>query len=116
MRVWMGMAISFGAGYKAVVDWGVRLGVGKLDDLRANDFYSRIRAVLIDRGNESKWSQTTLDGVTAEIVDDHFASLGDSYLEAVTLVVGCFEKVSSSEDLVKAHVPARLRVHLTVYQ
>lgn len=41
MRVWMGMAISFGAGYKAVVDWGVRLGVGKLDDLH---FWSKKRA------------------------------------------------------------------------
>ena len=41
MRVWMGMAISFGAGYKAVIDWGVRLGVGKLDDLH---FWSKKRA------------------------------------------------------------------------
>ena len=61
-NAWMGMAISFGAGYKAVVDWGVRLGVGKLDDLRANDFYSRIRAVLIDRGNNPNGRKPPLMG------------------------------------------------------
>lgn len=50
--------------------------------LRNPDFYEGVRAVLIDKDHSPKWQPDTLEGVTEDIVNDHFSLIeGDSDLE-----------------------------------
>ena len=44
------------------------------------DFYEGVRAVVIDKTGNPKWSPATLEAVPSEMVDDCFASLGDKEL------------------------------------
>lgn len=45
------------------------------------DFYEGIRATLIDKDNNPRWTPDTLQAVTDEKVESYFASLGDDELE-----------------------------------
>ncbi|XP_039269885.2 3-hydroxyisobutyryl-CoA hydrolase, mitochondrial-like [Styela clava] len=50
--------------------------------LRNHDFYEGVRAVLVDRDHSPKWQPDTLEGVTDDIVEDHFSLIeGDTDLE-----------------------------------
>jgi enoyl-CoA hydratase/carnithine racemase len=42
-----------------------------------SDFYEGIRSVLIDRDNNPKWDPATLEGVTDDMVESYFQSLGE---------------------------------------
>jgi enoyl-CoA hydratase len=48
--------------------------------MAAHDFYDGVRAMLIDRDRQPEWQPATLAEVTDDIVDAHFASLGDREL------------------------------------
>ncbi len=45
-----------------------------------NDFREGIRAVLVDKDNNPRWSPASVDAVTPEIVDAYFLPLGDQEL------------------------------------
>ncbi len=45
--------------------------------MAGHDFYEGIRALLIDKDNTPAWDPAALTGVTPEIVEAHFAPLGD---------------------------------------
>ena len=45
--------------------------------MAGGDFYEGIRAVLVDKDNQPKWSPDDLSGVSAEDVEDHFRALGE---------------------------------------
>ncbi|MCG7393951.1 enoyl-CoA hydratase/isomerase family protein [Microvirga sp. ACRRW] len=45
------------------------------------DFFEGVRAVLIDKDNQPRWNPASLDAVTREAIDRHFASLGPQELE-----------------------------------
>jgi len=51
-----------------------RIGDGK-------DFFEGVRAVIIDKDNQPRWEPATLDAVTREAVERHFAGLGPQELE-----------------------------------
>lgn len=44
--------------------------------MAGGDFYEGIRALLVDKDNAPKWSPATLDAVTPQAVEAHFAPLG----------------------------------------
>uniref|UniRef100_A0A3Q2PAI1 3-hydroxyisobutyryl-CoA hydrolase n=1 Tax=Fundulus heteroclitus TaxID=8078 RepID=A0A3Q2PAI1_FUNHE len=48
--------------------------------MRGHDFYEGVRAVLIDKDQSPRWSPSTLEEVSQEMVDDCFASLGEKDL------------------------------------
>ena len=39
---------------------------------KGHDFYEGVRALLIDKDQKPKWNPPTIDGVTRELVDEHF--------------------------------------------
>lgn len=45
--------------------------------MAGHDFYEGIRALLIEKDNAPKWSPESLEGVTPDLVERHFAPLGD---------------------------------------
>ncbi len=45
--------------------------------MAGHDFYEGIRALLVDKDKSPKWRPATLEEVTPEIIDRHFAPLGD---------------------------------------
>jgi len=45
--------------------------------MAGSDFYEGIRAVLVDKDNQPRWSPDDLSAVTAEAVEGHFRSLGE---------------------------------------
>lgn len=45
--------------------------------MKGHDFFEGVRALLVDRDNKPKWSPASLAGVTREMVEAHFAPLGD---------------------------------------
>lgn len=45
--------------------------------MAGHDFYEGIRALIIEKDNAPKWSPDTLEGVSPELVERHFAPLGD---------------------------------------
>lgn len=45
--------------------------------MRGHDFYEGIRAVLIDKDHAPNWNPATLEEVSDELVESHFAMLGD---------------------------------------
>lgn len=49
--------------------------------IKTENFQEGIRAVLIDRDNDPQWNPSSLDGVSEELVDSFFASLGDDELQ-----------------------------------
>lgn len=51
-----------------------------LRSIQGNDADEGIRAVLVTKGNNPKWRPATLEEVTDELVESHFASLGDHEL------------------------------------
>ena len=48
--------------------------------LARHDFHEGIRAIVIDKDNAPKWRPDTLAEVTPDLVEAHFAPLGDSEL------------------------------------
>jgi enoyl-CoA hydratase len=48
--------------------------------MAGGDFYEGIRALLVDKDNQPQWSPATLDAVTPQAVEAHFAPLGDNDL------------------------------------
>ncbi len=48
--------------------------------LEAPDFAEGVRAALIDKDNRPKWSPSSLDRVTPELVQSYFAPLGEDDL------------------------------------
>lgn len=48
--------------------------------MAGGDFYEGIRALLVDKDNAPKWSPATLDAVTPQAVEAHFAPLGEKDL------------------------------------
>ncbi|XP_038045845.1 3-hydroxyisobutyryl-CoA hydrolase, mitochondrial-like [Patiria miniata] len=48
--------------------------------VRGNDFYEGVRSVLVERDNNPQWNPNTVEGVTEDILDDHFRHLGDKEL------------------------------------
>ncbi|XP_033624130.1 3-hydroxyisobutyryl-CoA hydrolase, mitochondrial-like [Asterias rubens] len=48
--------------------------------IRGNDFYEGVRSLLVDKDNNPKWNPDSLEGVTEDIVNDHFRHLGDKEL------------------------------------
>ncbi len=48
--------------------------------LAGTDSYEGIRALLVDKDNAPAWNPVTLEGVTAAMVEAHFAPLGDGEL------------------------------------
>ncbi len=49
--------------------------------VQSPDFIEGVRAVIIDKDHNPSWSPSTLEGVTAEAVDQYFAPLGDDDLD-----------------------------------
>ena len=49
--------------------------------VQSPDFIEGVRAVIIDKDHNPSWSPATLEGVTAEAVDQYFAPLGDDDLD-----------------------------------
>jgi hypothetical protein len=51
-----------------------------------SDFYEGIRAALVDKDGEPKWSPGRLEEVSSDIVESYFESLGDDelYFDSVT--------------------------------
>ncbi len=45
--------------------------------MAGSDFYEGIRALLVDKDNKPQWTPATLDAVTPQAVEAHFAPLGD---------------------------------------
>lgn len=45
------------------------------------DFYEGVRAVLIDKDNQPRWQPASLEAVSRETIEHHFASLGEHDLE-----------------------------------
>jgi hypothetical protein len=44
-----------------------------------SDFYEGIRAALVDKDGNPKWSPANLNDVTEEMVNSHFEELGDEH-------------------------------------
>ena len=42
-----------------------------------SDFYEGVRAVLVDRDNDPKWSPNDLKGISDEVVERYFSKLPD---------------------------------------
>ena len=49
--------------------------------VQSPDFIEGVRAVIIDKDHNPSWSPATLEGVTAEAVDQYFAPLGEDDLD-----------------------------------
>ena len=49
--------------------------------VQSPDFIEGVRAVIIDKDHNPSWAPATLEGVTAEAVDQYFAPLGDDDLD-----------------------------------
>lgn len=48
--------------------------------VHSHDFQEGVRAVIVDKDNAPKWEPATLSGVTAKMLDDVFAPLGEDEL------------------------------------
>ena len=46
---------------------------------RGHDFYEGVRATIIDKDGAPKWNPATLDGVTADMVDEYFSPLPEEW-------------------------------------
>lgn len=62
---------------EAVIDQEFRVSCASL---RNPDFLEGVRAQVVDKDRRPRWSPPTLDAVTAESVERHFAPLGDREL------------------------------------
>lgn len=49
--------------------------------IMGHDFYEGVRALLLDKDNDPKWSPSSLSKVSGEVVLKHFEKLGDDELE-----------------------------------
>lgn len=49
--------------------------------VRGHDFYEGVRAAIIDKDNAPRWQPATLDAVTSDEVERHFAALEDGDLD-----------------------------------
>jgi enoyl-CoA hydratase len=49
--------------------------------IRGHDFYEGVRAVIVDKDNAPRWQPATLDAVSDDEVERHFADLGGDRLE-----------------------------------
>ena len=54
-----------------------------------SDFYEGIRAALVDKDGKPKWSPSSLEDVSMDIVESYFQNLGDNEL--------CFEEGETSK-------------------
>jgi enoyl-CoA hydratase len=49
--------------------------------IAGHDFIEGIRAQIVDKDRNPRWRPETLEGVTADIVDRHFKSVGELELK-----------------------------------
>ena len=48
--------------------------------MRGVDFYEGVRALLIDKDNKPAWSPASLDQVTPEMIEAHFAPVDNDLI------------------------------------
>lgn len=73
-QVRRGASLDFEEAMKTEFRIVSRIGEGQ-------DFYEGVRAVLIDKDNRPRWEPSSLEEVRREVIEHHFASLGENDLE-----------------------------------